>query len=111
MPIPMNANHPSKLWSCALLASLVCALLTLASNEPSPESPYTRDYFYVGGRYVVDDTGQHTFREQMYVEHLAPIYAASHEYPLVFIHGQVQTGTVRANDSNPFKKTVHLARP
>lgn len=54
----------------------------------------SRDYFYVGGQYVADGTGQHTFRAQMYVEHLAPLCAPSHPYPLVFIHWQAQTGTV-----------------
>lgn len=84
----MTENQVSRLWNIAILASVVLALVgslpyvvILASSEPSPESPYKRDYFYVGGQYVADGTGQHTFREQMYVEHLAPLYAPSHPYP------------------------------
>lgn len=88
MPIATTENHPSKLWGIAFLASLICASLTLAGSESSPESPYKRNHFYVGGQYVADGSGQHTFREQMYVEHFAPVYATSHPYPLVFIDGQ-----------------------
>ena len=56
-----------------------------------------RDYFYVGGQYVMDgETGRHYLIGQMYVEHLVPSAAVQQPYPLVLIHGGGQTGTVRA---------------
>lgn len=62
----------------------------------SPESPYFRDYFMAGGSYTDDGTGNgtHAFQGQMYVERLRPLAGANHSYPLVFIHGAGQTGTV-----------------
>ena len=99
----MTRYHPWESWGIVLLASLVYAQLPLARSKLSPESPYKRDYFYVGGHYVDDGTGQHTFREQMYVEHLAPICAASHPYPLVLIHGAAQSGTVGPDNTASFE--------
>ncbi|KAF4634792.1 hypothetical protein G7Y89_g3314 [Cudoniella acicularis] len=57
----------------------------------SGEAFVARDYFYVGGNYVEVGNG-HIFSNQMYVEKLSP-FKASQPYPLVFIHGQGQTGT------------------
>ncbi|KAI0740947.1 Alpha/beta hydrolase family-domain-containing protein [Earliella scabrosa] len=62
-------------------------------GSPLAETPYTRSYFYVGGEYVDDGSGGHVFRDQMYVEQLAPISGATQKFPLVIIHGQGQTGT------------------
>lgn len=60
------------------------------------ETPVSREYFYVGGRYVDDGKGkdQHIFSDQMYVEKLNPNVSCPKPNPLVFIHGQGQTGTV-----------------
>ena len=60
------------------------------------ESPFHRSYFYVGGRYIEDGNlnGQHAMIEQMYVEKLSPVGEIKHPWPLVFIHGGGQTGTV-----------------
>jgi hypothetical protein len=71
----------------------------LDMNATSQETPVIREYFYVGGRYVDDGTGtgQHIFQDQMYVEKLRLAIScpkASPISPLVFIHGQGQTGTV-----------------
>lgn len=93
----MTQNQPRRSWGIALtrfLGSLICALLTLACSELSPESLYRRDSLYVGGRYVDDGAGQHNLRDQMYVEHLAPVCTVHHDYPLVFTRGQAQIGTV-----------------
>jgi hypothetical protein len=48
----------------------------------------------VGGGYVNDGAGGEIFRGQMYVERLVPVEGASQTTPIVFIHGQAQTGTV-----------------
>lgn len=66
-------------------------------RRPSQESAYIRDYFYAGGSWVDDGTGQGTrvLQGQMYVERLSPPFGATHPYPLVFVHGSGQTGTVR----------------
>ena len=62
----------------------------------SAESPLHRSYFYVGGQYVDDDKGdgQHILTGQMYVEQLLPVDGVKHPWPLVFIQGAGQTGTV-----------------
>lgn len=64
----------------------------------------TRDAFYVGGRYVGDDTGKHTMHGQMYVEHLVPAPTVSREqetHPIIFVHGGTRTGAV-SQDCVPF---------
>ena len=58
------------------------------------EVAYHRNYLYVGGQYVQDSSGGHVFTDQMYVEKLTPTQGVSKEHPIVFIHGQAQTGTV-----------------
>ncbi|EEY19194.1 conserved hypothetical protein [Verticillium alfalfae VaMs.102] len=58
------------------------------------EVPSTRSYFMIGGGYVDDGAGGHIFRDQMYVEKLAPATGASRDAPIVLIHGQAQTGSV-----------------
>jgi hypothetical protein len=61
----------------------------------SGEVQAQRSYMYVGGQYILDNAGQHVFTDQMYVEKLVPAEGATKPYPIVFIHGQAQTGTVR----------------
>ena len=60
------------------------------------ESPYKRSYFYVGGEYADagNGDGQRIFTGQMYVEQLVPIDGVKRPYPIVFIQGAGQTGTV-----------------
>lgn len=60
------------------------------------ESPYRRSYFYAGGGYVDVEScdGQRIFSGQMYVEQLTPINGVKHPWPIVFIQGGGQTGTV-----------------
>ncbi|KAH7161814.1 Alpha/beta hydrolase family-domain-containing protein [Dactylonectria macrodidyma] len=57
------------------------------------EASHVRTFFYVGGAYVDDGSGGHIFRDQMYVEKLVPARGATQKNPVVFIHGQGQTGT------------------
>jgi len=63
------------------------------SAAPS-EVAAIRSYFYAGGGYAADGAGGHIFREQMYVERLQPAKGVTRPNPIVFIHGQAQTGTV-----------------
>lgn len=57
----------------------------------------SQEYFYVGGKYSNTIAG-HVFVDQMYVEKLIPTNPCQ-PYPLVFIHGQGQTGTVSSMSS------------
>ncbi|KAK7942606.1 uncharacterized protein PG986_011719 [Apiospora aurea] len=59
------------------------------------ETPHRRSYFYVGGKYVDDGAGGHLLQDQMYVERLSPVDGPSQPTPIVLVHGQGQTGTVR----------------
>lgn len=73
------------------------------------EVPAQRSYMYVGGQYVQNSAGQHVFANQMYVEKLTPAAGVTKPYPIVFIHGQAQTGTVCINDgSSPFSWQTKL---
>ena len=83
-----------------LLASLLLLTFPYPGEEASypirrdnSETPHTRRYFYAGGHYADDGAGGHIFKEQSYVEHLAP-HTITKKHPIVFIHGQAQTGTV-----------------
>ena len=58
------------------------------------EVPHSREFFYVGGHYTDDGAGGHVFSGQMYVERLQPAHGIGQRYPIVFMHGQAQTGTV-----------------
>lgn len=93
-----------------LLVFLLYSLLILADQTPfihAVEAPYRRTYFYIGGRYEQNDQGEHVFKEQMYVEHLTPVEGSSKPYPLVFIHGQGQTGTVGGHFSRTCSSDCH----
>lgn len=64
---------------------------------PATAEPlYNRSYFYVGGEYIDADSGdgQRIFTGQMYVEQLTPTDGVKHPWPIVFIQGAGQTGTV-----------------
>ncbi|KAH7113253.1 Alpha/Beta hydrolase protein [Dendryphion nanum] len=52
----------------------------------SNETPYRRDFFYVGGRYIQTAFGNVTVN-QIYVEKLSPLGGNSKANPLVFFHG------------------------
>jgi pimeloyl-ACP methyl ester carboxylesterase len=62
----------------------------------SPDSvPYTRDFFYVGGRSVNGTTG-HITADQLYVEKIIPL-VSNQSTPIVFSHGGGCTGTTWLN--------------
>jgi hypothetical protein len=80
------------------LALAVCALSALMQGAATSEAPHTREYFYVGGDYV-NTTDGWLFHNQMYVEKLSPSAGSTQPYPIVFLHGGAQTGTVRTLSS------------
>ncbi|GME65663.1 hypothetical protein GTA08_BOTSDO03847 [Neofusicoccum parvum] len=77
----------------AIVFCLSLAGAAIANPTNATETPHTRSYFYTGGQYVTDSTGAHTYTDQLYVEQLTPAGGATKAHPLVFIHGQAQTGT------------------
>ncbi|KAF5249700.1 hypothetical protein FANTH_5008 [Fusarium anthophilum] len=77
----------------SILAAIIAATIGKYSDAVRSEIPATRSFFYVGGRYDHDGDGGHVFRDQMYVEKLAPIRGAWKDTPIVMIHGMAQTGT------------------
>lgn len=88
------------------------------------ESQCYRSYFYVGGGYVdaVSADGERVFTGQMYVEQLIPIDGVKHPWPIVFIQGAGQTGTVSlspcaicsvyclSRESTPFESLSYLEK-
>lgn len=88
----------SSVW-IALLASLASGQRTNCTgvNAISPkcrtaETPYTRDFFYVGGRPLESATGELT-ADKLYVEKITPVSGAKKSKPLVFFHGGGCTAT------------------
>ncbi|OJD29712.1 alpha beta-hydrolase [Diplodia corticola] len=76
-----------------LALSVAGAAIAGSTNQTTTETPHTRKYFYAGGHYVADSDGDHTRTDQIYVEQLTPVGGATKANPIVFIHGQAQTGT------------------
>ncbi|KAL8800264.1 MAG: hypothetical protein Q9182_005288 [Xanthomendoza sp. 2 TL-2023] len=71
--------------------------MSSTDNQFAPtEAPSHRSYFHVGGHYrnVGDAESQHVITGQMYVEKSTPFDGVKRPWPLVFIHGASQTGTV-----------------
>ncbi|KKY13593.1 hypothetical protein UCDDS831_g08830 [Diplodia seriata] len=79
--------------SAIFFALSLAGTVITAANQTSTETPHTRKYFYTGGQYVADSNGDHTWTDQLYVEQLTPVGGATKENPIIFIHGQAQTGT------------------
>jgi hypothetical protein len=52
----------------------------------SKETPYLRDFFYVGGEYMNTTLGNVTIN-QIYVEKLSPLGGKVQDNPIVFFHG------------------------
>jgi hypothetical protein len=83
----------SAILTAGLLTSTVQSAPTgNVRQNAQKEALASRDYFYVGGGYVESGSG-HLFTDQMYVEKLSPVLQQQ-PYPVVFIHGQAQSGTV-----------------
>ncbi|KAH8688048.1 Alpha/Beta hydrolase protein [Phaeosphaeriaceae sp. PMI808] len=72
---------------CEASNPLDCAgAKALSPRCPSNETPYLRDFFYVGGRYIESPIG-HLTVDQIYVEKLSPISGSRQPHPLLFFHG------------------------
>ena len=74
---------------------MAMAMAMTMTKSCSGETPHIREYLYVGGEYTGDGAGGHIFHNQMYVEKLSPTQGSTHPFPIVLMHGQAQTGTVR----------------
>jgi len=85
-----------------LLMGFLCVMLVLgipilvpghvAAEHGDGEQAAYRDYFYVGGEYVTEPTGESFMKNQMYVERLSPSRKPTQPYPLVLIHGKSMSG-------------------
>ncbi|KAG5810176.1 hypothetical protein H9Q74_005362 [Fusarium xylarioides] len=62
----------------------------------SNEVPYTRDFFYIGGRSAKGTSGTITV-DQIYVEKLMPTTQWTQKHPLVFFHGGGLSGSTWLN--------------
>lgn len=92
MPLVCQAFTAIVLASMLLLSHVVHGVLGF-----SGAAPHFRDYFYIGGQYVQSNSssdGGSYFHNQMYVEKLSPVHERVQPYPIVFVHGGGQTGTV-----------------
>jgi hypothetical protein len=77
-------------------------------NGASSEAVAQRDFFYVGGEYIKDAAGEHILSGQVYVEKLIPATGCTQPFPIIFIHGGYQTGTVSPTptSSRSFIQTI-----
>jgi pimeloyl-ACP methyl ester carboxylesterase len=85
-----------------IMNSVKVVILIVAASTPAvfaeqQRTPFTREFFYVGGNYTND-----VMAGQMYVEALRPA-RVTRKYPLVFIHGASQTATnwIETPDGRP----------
>jgi hypothetical protein len=112
--VPLN-RHPSTMlvFRTALVGclSLLFTFVRSQTLDAAGEAPHTRRYFYVGGGYVDTPDGK-VFQNQMYVERLSPASGPKRQFPIVFLHGGGQSGTVRQDTpfSVPFLpcKKIHI---
>lgn len=81
----MFSSEVYHVWGRVLMGLALGAAVTAA--KPAEHTPSTRDFFYVGGKYVNE-----VMADQMYVEVLRPA-RVTRKYPLVFFHGNSQTAT------------------
>jgi pimeloyl-ACP methyl ester carboxylesterase len=84
----MNPAPKNYYWRALGVMLMVLVVIGSASAQ---QTPSTREFFYVGGKYV-GPAGSQLMAGQMYVEVLRP-QRVSQKYPLVFFHGAGQTAT------------------
>src|SRR5438477_7914783 len=76
------------------MKTAILMLLTLflfTGTASAQQTSFTREYFYIGGKYV-GPAGSQVMAGQMYVEALRP-ERVQQRYPLVLFHGNGQTAT------------------
>src|SRR5262249_34946739 len=78
----MNTHRTN---SCLWMASMMLMVFVFVGIASAQQTPSTRQFFYVGGKYVGSAANQF-MTGQMYVEVLRP-QRVSQRYPLVFFHG------------------------
>lgn len=89
----------STLFSLAYLASTALAaadcigINAIAPGCASQEALHSRDFFYIGGRYVSGAAGNLTY-DQLYVEKLTPASGVKQNKPVVLFHGGGTSGVV-----------------
>ncbi|KAI4107845.1 MAG: hypothetical protein LQ339_002455 [Xanthoria mediterranea] len=91
---------PSSISCWALALAVPLGLVVSAPARPSPngETNHRRTVFFVGGRYVFNETTKSTNAvDQMYVEQLTPERGVRQPHPLIFLHGGGLTGLTWLN--------------
>ncbi|KAL9106144.1 MAG: hypothetical protein Q9227_008792 [Pyrenula ochraceoflavens] len=88
-----------RLLALGLTSSFVDSTPQSGKNGSAAEATASREYFYVGGRYieytdkVYPSYPGYIVQDQMYVEKLTSTASCRKPYPIVFIHGLAQTAT------------------
>ncbi|QSZ36471.1 hypothetical protein DSL72_006350 [Monilinia vaccinii-corymbosi] len=91
---PLRFHLMFSLFFPAAWRTLASPIYQYHHGSQATEAFASRSYFYVGGEYITISSNNTLFVNQMYVEHLVPS-RVEQPYPIVFIHGQGMTGTVR----------------
>ena len=86
-------------WASSTLAVDCTGIKAVSPECKTQQSPYYRDFFYIGGEYVPasNTSTASIFSDQMYVEKLTPVKGVSKPQPLVFISAGVPSGVVWLN--------------
>lgn len=83
----------ASLVSTALAAADCIGINAIAPGCASREALHSRDFFYIGGRYVAGVAGNLTY-DQLYVEKLTPAAGVKQSKPVVLFHGGGTSGVV-----------------
>ncbi|KAG9951431.1 alpha/beta-hydrolase, partial [Aureobasidium melanogenum] len=84
-------------FASAALATADCiGINAIAPGCASREALHTRDFFYIGGRYVAGAAGNLTY-DQLYVEKLTPATGVKQSKPVVLFHGGGTSGVTWLN--------------
>ncbi|KAG9745114.1 alpha/beta-hydrolase, partial [Aureobasidium melanogenum] len=84
------------LAGAALAATDCIGINAIAPGCASREALHTRDFFYIGGRYVAGAAGNLTY-DQLYVEKLTPVTGVKQSKPIVLFHGGGTSGVTWLN--------------
>ena len=68
----------------------------------SNEALFQRDFFYIGGSYVYNNSSGILTEDQIYVEKLTPASGVTQSVPLVFFHGGAVSGAVRTSSAESY---------